>query len=243
MWKLFFDFCYFGSFFIPNRRRRENFRVNKLFDYRRKLQALRAVCSDIKIRHIKMIKGGWNIGFIINNKYVFKIRKKFDGADTSRIVKEKRMTDAFRDVVPLKIPKIDIISYGKYTFYRYEFISGHNLTAFSLRTILKHQKKWAKQLAEFIFAMHNTFPKEIEDLITPEGDSWGHNDICNNIIVNPKTMDIAGIIDWEYSGWNYLETEFENCIHFSKKMKQTNIKELIRQEYDKLKKKSAQISD
>lgn len=239
MWKLFFDFCYFCSCFIPNRQRRDDFRVNKLFDYRRKLRALRAVCSDIKIRHIKMIKGGWNIGFVINNKYVFKIRKKFDDSNIPRIVKEKRMTDAFRDVVPLKIPKIDIISYDKYTFYRYEFIAGHNLNTFSLHTIMNHRKKWAKQLAQFIFAMHNTFPKEIEDLITPEGDSWGHNDICNNIIVNPKTMDIVGIIDWEYSGWNYLETEFENCTHFSKKLKQTDINKLIRKEYDKLQTKSA----
>ena len=239
MWKLFFDFCYFWSFFIPNRQWREDFRINKLFDYRRKLKALKTICSDIKFHSVKIIKGGWNIGFVINNKYVFKIRKKFSDSNIPRIIKEKRMTDAFRDIVPLKIPKIDIISYDKYTFYRYEFISGHNLTTFSLHTILKHQEKWAKQLAKFICAMHHAFPKEIEDLITDKGDSWGHNDICNNTIVNPKTMDIIGMIDWEYSGWNYLETEFKNCTRFSKKLKQTNMKELIQQEYDKLQKQSA----
>jgi len=234
MWKLFFDFCYFWSFFIPNRKRREDFRVNALFNYRHKLNVLRDACPDIKFRKIRMIKGGWNIGFIINDKYVFKIRKKFDDSYVPKIIKEKRMTDAFRDIVPLKIPKIDIIKHGEYTFYRYEFIHGRNLTTFSERTISKHREKLAKQLAEFIFVMHNAHPAEIDDLITPDGDGWGHNDICNNILVDSKTMDIIGIIDWEYSGWNYLETEFKNCTRYSSKMRNTGMDTLIRNEYKKL---------
>ena len=234
MWKLFFDFCYFGSFFIPNRKWRENYRVNTLFDYRHKLNILRTIYPNIKFRRIKMIKGGWNIGFIINNKYVFKIKKRLKDCDVSKIIKEQRMTDAFRDVVHLQIPKIDIITHGDYTFYRYNFIPGRNLTTFSAHTIAKHNKYLAKQLAAFIFAMHNAHPTGLDDFITPDGDSWGHNDICNNILVNPKTMDIIGIIDWEYSGWNYLETEFKNCTRYSSKMRKANMNELIRAEYKKL---------
>lgn len=234
MWKLLFDFCYFWSFFIPNRKRREYFRVHTLFDYRRKLNALRVACSDINIRKIRMIKGGWNIGFIVNDKYVFKIRKYFDDSYVPKIIKEKRMTDAFRDIVPLKIPKIDIIEQGEYTFYKYEFIPGRNLNNLPLRTVLKYREKFAKQLAEFIYAMHHANPKEIADLKTTTGDSWGHNDICNNTIVDPKTMDIVGIIDWEYSGWEYLETEFMNCTLYSHKLRKANMGILIRGEYKKL---------
>ena len=235
MWKLFFDFCYFWSFFIPNRKWCENYRVNTLFNYRHKLDLLRKACPNIKFRSIKMIKGGWNIGFIINNKYVFKIRKNFDNSYVPKIIREKRMTDAFRDIVPLKIPKIDIIEHGGYTFYKYEFIPGRNLTTFTSHTIIKHREKWAKQLAEFIFAMHNAHPNGIDDLKTDEGDSWGHNDLGNNIIVNTKTMDIVGIIDWEYSGWNYLDVEFKNCTRFSSKMRNADMDKLIRSEYKKLK--------
>ena len=234
MWKLFFDFCYFWSFFIPNRKWRDSYRVNTLFNYKHKLNVLHDACPDIKFHNIKMIKGGWNIGFIINNQYVFKIRKKFDDSYVPKIIKEKRITDAFRKIVSVQIPKIDIIEHGEYTFYRYGFISGRNLTTLSTRTILKHRKKLAKQLAEFIFSIHHAHPTGIDDFITSEGDSWGHNDICNNILVNPKTMDITGIIDWEYAGWNYLETEFQNCTQFSSKMRAAGMDKLIRMEYKKL---------
>ena len=88
-----------------------------------------------------------------------------------------------------------------------------------------------KQLAEFINAMHNATPSEIDDLKTDNGDGWNHNDICNNIIINPKTMRIVGLIDWEYSGWGKLETEFENCIHFSQKMRESGIGKFIQAEY------------
>ena len=183
-----------------------------------------------------MIKGGWNIGFIINNKYVFKIRKKFDETRIPKIIKEKRMTDAFQNIVPLSIPKIEIISSNGYTFYRYDFIPGHNLNTFSLRTIKKHRAAWAKQIANFIFIMHNSSPVGIDDLKTGKGDGWCHNDICNNTIVDTKTMKIRGIIDWEYSGWNLLETEFENCTIFSRKLRKTDMNQLIRAEYAKLEK-------
>lgn len=234
MWKTLFDFLYFCSFFIPNAERRNNFRTYKLFDYRKKLKVLETACPDIKFHSVRMIKGGWNIGFIINNKYVFKIRKRLEENHIPKIIKEQRMTNAFRDIVPLKIPRIEIIEKDGYAFYRYEFIPGHNLNTLPLHTIMKHRNKWAKQIAEFIFSMHNAFPKEINDLKTSKGDSWGHNDICNNTIIDPKTMDVVGMIDWEYSGWEYLETEFTNCVIFSQKLRKADMETLIRKEYKKL---------
>ena len=241
MWQTFFRICNFLCNFIPNREKRERIRRDRLYDWAKKYTALRQACPEIKFHHVKMIKGGWNIGFIINHQYVFKIRKFFSDEKNQieKIMREKRMTDAFADIVSLKIPNIEIIRAGEYTFYRYNFISGHNMNTFSLRTIRKYERQWGKQIAEFIYKMHNARPKEINDLKTAKGDGWNHHDICNNIIVNPKTMKIIGLIDWEYSGWGPLETEIINCTLFSKKIRQTNMDRIIRAEYKKLADKKA----
>jgi len=204
---------------------------NKLSERRKRLNAL---INCIGIKKIRMVHGGWNVGFIVNNKYVYKTRDR-DISDISKIIKEKRIIDAFTKIVPLKIPNIDIIHCGKYIFCRYEFIPGKNLTKFSLKTIMKYREKWATQIAQFIFAMHTHNPKTLVDLKSGDGDSWGHNDICNNMIVDTKTMTIVGLIDWEYAGWNFLETEFKNCTAFSPKLLKAGLDTLIRQEYIKLK--------
>ncbi len=232
MWKLFFETCDFLCNFIPSKQKRNQIRTVKLYDWRNKYRALRAAFPELNFRHTKMIKGGWNIGFIVDKKYVFKIRKFYDKSiPADHIMREKRITDAFADISPLRIPKIDIVRAGGYTYYKYDFIPGKNLNTFSLRTISRNSWKWGRQLAEFITAVHNARPAEIEDLRTQDGDGWNHNDICNNIIVNRKTMDIVGLIDWEYSGWGTLETEFHNVIAFSKNMQESGILIAVMLEY------------
>ena len=149
-------------------------------------------------------------------------------------MREKRITDALRPFSPLEILNIDVVRLGDYTFYKYKFISGRNLNHFRLKTIIAHRAVWGRQIAEFIHGIHNARPKEIQDLCTGDGDGWNHNDICNNVIVNPKTMKIVGIIDWEYSGWGTLETEFENCTVFSSSLQASGIGDTIRAEYEKL---------
>ena len=236
MWKLFFEICDFFCCFIPNKRLRNKIRTEKLYDWKNKYKALKKKYPALNFRRTKMIKGGWNIGFIVDKKYVFKIRKSFDKSlPIEKIEREKRITDAFANISPLRIPKIEIIKSGKYIFYKYDFIPGKNLNTFSMNAIQKNKQKLGNQLAEFIYYIHNHNPKEIADLKGDRlGDGWNHNDICNNIIVNKKTMDIIGIIDWEYSGWGFLETEFENCIKFSKKMKASGIIAIIKDKYIKL---------
>ena len=218
---------------------RERVRREKLYDWAKKYTALKHACPSLHFRHVKMIKGGWNIGFIVDNKYVFKIRKKFSNDETqiAKIMREKRITDAFAKIVPYKIPNISVINAGEYTFYRYNFIPGRNMNTFSLRTMRKYERQWGKQIARFIHTVHKSHPRGIDDLRDRDGDGWNHNDICNNLIVNPKTMKIIGLIDWEYSGWGTLETEFTNCIIFSRKIRQTNMDTIIRDEYKKLDRK------
>lgn len=239
MWKLFFEVCDFLCNFIPSKSVRGHIRTTRLYDYRKKYHALRRAYPDLNFRRTKMIKGGWNIGFIVDRKYVFKIRKFFDNSiPTERIMREKRITDAFASVSPVRIPRIEIVRAGEYTFYKYDFIPGKNLNTFRLKTISDNSWKWGRQLAQFITAVHNTRPAEIEDLRMGDGDGWNHNDICNNIIVDKKTMNIVGLIDWEYAGWGTLETEFRNVVAFSKKMQESGISVAVMLEYYSMNKTS-----
>lgn len=233
MWKLFFEICYFSCALIPSRRVRERLRTKQLFDWYNKYNALRKKFPELNFRHTRMIKGGWNIGFIVDKKYVFKIRKHFDSSiPADKITREKRITDAFQTISPIHIPKIEIVQADEYTFYKYDFIPGKNLNFFSQRTIEKHAWEWGKQLAEFIYAVHNSRPTAIEDLRENKtGDGWNHNDICNNVIVDKKTMKISGLIDWEYAGWGLLETEFRNTAAFSKKVRDSGLQIAIMSYY------------
>lgn len=238
MWRVYFEVYDFLAGLIPNQKLREKIRKNKLYDYRKKFNALKHAIGKSEFKHVRVIKGGWNIGFIVNNKYVCKIRKYYDkNISSEKIMREKRITDAFANIVTLTIPKIDIIKSQGFTFYKYNFIAGKNLNRMPLRTISENGWRWGKQLGQFINEMHNADPLEIQDLKSGDGDGWNHNDICNNIIVNPKTMDIVGIIDWEYAGWGTLETEFNNCTAFSKKMQESGIGVAIQLEYHTMAKK------
>lgn len=243
MWKLFFETCDFLCNFIPGAARRANIRQKHLYDYRKKYRALRAAFPALHFRHVRMIKGGWNIGFIVDKKYVFKIRKFYDDkTQAAKIMREKRITDAFADIVKIRIPHIEIVKTQDYTFYKYDFIPGKNLNTFSQRVIEKNAWRWGEQLARFIDAVHNARPAEIDDLRGTDGDGWNHNDICNNIIVDPKTMNIVGLIDWEYAGWGALDTEFNNCVIFSKKMYKSGILIAIQLYYASIQKHSKKIS-
>ncbi len=236
MWKTFFTICDWLCNFIPSKKRREYVRRVQLYDWRRKYRALKSAFPELNFRRTKMIKGGWNIGFIVDNKYVFKIRKQFDEQQTpTRVLREKRITDAFQHISPLQIPKIDIVQAGEYTFFRYNFMTGKNLNTLPYKKIVAHRDALGGQLGEFIHAVHNARPAEIDDLRGETvGDGWNHHDICNNIIVNPRTMRIVGLIDWEYAGWGPLETEFKNIAAFSKKMRASGVRDAAIKKYRQL---------
>lgn len=235
MWKTFFIICDILCYLIPNRKKQQYIRKQLLFDWKNKYKALKHACPNLNFKKTKIIRGGWNIGFIVDNKYVFKITKTYDETKTlSKITKEKRITDTFRNYVQIQIPNISIIKTPEFVFYRYNFIPGKNLNHLSQHTINKYRDRFASEIAAFINSIHNTDPQEICDLKSHDGDGWNHNDICNNILVNTKTNHIIGIIDWEYAGWGNLKTEFNNCVAFSSKLRKSDILDSIKSEYQKL---------
>ena len=70
-----------------------------------------------------------------------------------------------------------------------------------------------------------------------------HGDMCSNIIVNPKTMDITGIIDWEYAGYNSIWHEFFGIFRVRRKMRLTDIAPYAIREYWELKEKKITSSN
>lgn len=231
MWKYFFQICWFLSFFIPNKQKRQYIREVKLHNWKPKYLALIKAYPELRYKHYQIIKGGWNIGFIIGKKYVFKIRKSCEhNIPVEKIIREKRITDALRDTaLPIQIPNIEIVNADKYTFVKYNFIKGINMNIIP-KFIIKHfAKKWGYQLGEFIYNIHSCKTNKIDDLKTTNGDGWNHNDICNNVIINVFHMRVVGVIDWEYSQWDFINTEFRNSVAFSKKIKQSGILENIQE--------------
>ena len=111
------------------------------------------------------------------------------------------------------------------------------LVNISTYKIKKHQKQISKQLAEFIYKKSFADPKEIEDLKTiptTSGCSWVHGDMCSNIMVNPKTMVITGIIDWEWAGYKETNKEFRGLVRVRKKMQKIGLDKTTHTEYEKL---------
>ena len=238
MWMYFFAICDALAHLIPGKKARENVRRIRLNDWRRKYDALRHAFPEMNFFNTRMVKGGWNIGFIVKNRYVFKVRKHVDiNIPAKKITREKRITDALRPFANVQILNIDVVKLDGFTFYKYDFIPGRNLNTLPMNKIMERKNYYGHTIAEFIYKIHNARPTEINDLKTDDGDGWNHHDICNNIIVNPKTLDIIGIIDWEYAGWGPLETEIQNCTRFSKKLAKSGLDTIIRNEYKKLAKK------
>ncbi len=232
MWKQFFEVCDFLCNFIPGATRRAAVRRMRLYDWRKKYRALRAAYPDLNFRRTKMIKGGWNIGFIVDRKYVFKIRKFYDeNTPATKIMREARITSALGPSASVRIPRIEVVRTGGYTFYKYDFIPGRNMNTFSKRQIAKFAARWGAQIGRFIHSIHTAHPDNLDDLKDRPGDGWNHNDICNNVIIDPKTMNVVGVIDWEYSGWGALETEFVNCVRFSKMINDSGILSHIKKKY------------
>ena len=212
----------------------------KLFDWYRKYHALKQAFPGLDFYEVKMIKGGWNIGFIVENRMVFKVRKHNNTKiPQDEIIRQKRLTDALAPFSPFRITCIRVIQAGEYIFYKYPYIPGKNLNSLGVKRIMASRMKIGRQIANFIYKVHNSKPVGINDLKCGDGDGWNHNDLCNNIIVNPNSMDIVGIIDWEYAGWGKLETEFANATAFSSAMRESGLDEAIRSEYNRIVEKMA----
>lgn len=244
MWRAFFESLYFLSFLIPVPRWRRYFRRVKLFDYRAKRDALFAAWPQLRRHHMRLAKGGGSLAFIFDERVVYKVRKYCDRDNSAqRFAYEKRITDAIAPLLDIRVPHIDIIQVGEFLFYKTEFIPGRILVDLPLQKIRQHREKIGKKLGGVIYTLFNAPLPELADIraaqvaernLSPDDAGLTHGDMCSNIVVNPDTMDVVGIIDWEYAGFTSLKRDFIGIFRVRRKMRQTDIAPEAMWEYYRL---------
>ena len=237
MWKIFFETSDMLFSIVPIKKWREYLRGYVLFDYRRKLNALKKARPDLDFSKMRLAKGGGSLVFIFAHKYTFKVRKRNnESGEFVRFKLEKKITDALRPFCTIPIPNIEFIHSNGYTFYKSDFIPGKLLVNIPSRRIKRHQKQISHQLAEFIYKKSFANPPELADLRGKivKDNSWVHGDMCSNILINPKNMKITGIIDWEWAGYGPTENEFRGLVWVRKKMRKIGLDKSTREQYNKI---------
>lgn len=234
MWKLFFDIAYAFSFLIPISSVQRRFRDWTLFGYREKLNDLLDACPDLRNKKMRVAKGGGSLAFIFDKHDVYRVRKRAAEATDvfPRLAREKRITDALRGYLSVEIPNIEIIRGKKFVFYKTQFIPGVILADLSLKLLNEHSDEIAEQLATFLKQLHGAKPKSIADLADDDKTKcWTHTDLCSNILINPKTFKITGVIDWEWAYWGLPSIDFESLYNRRRKMRRTSIPEKTMAKY------------
>ena len=194
--------------FIPNRTTRNRVRfllTNRAYVRR----CIKFVKSQGDFRHLNKIvgRGSRNLVVTADNKYVFKFPGHGNGYEKS--LREQKITDVFRTISPIKIPEMTVIDFNGIAVRKYPYVDGINLGYFSPKNIPHElETKIAKQLANFLYTIGQSDPKELRDLKPHKNDTpsilygWCQNDIKYNFIMDSKTFDIIAMIDWEEADFN-----------------------------------------
>jgi hypothetical protein len=175
-------------------------RYPKVFGYIRFVRQLGRKYKKCNIQ-TRVGRGCHNFVVILNKKFVFKFPLLSDGKAISE--REKRITDALRPISPIKIPAMEIIPYKNIFVRKYEFAHGTLLSDVKPKIIRAHRSYIAKQIANMIYVIGKSDPKEIRDLKTNPDDKpgylygWFQDDIWQNFMIDEKTFDITFFIDWE----------------------------------------------
>ena len=195
----------------------------------------------IPLRHVHIRTGymGRNMVIITNDKYAFKFPVASENPN-DKAMREKRIVDAVRKHCPVPVPNVDILHMrtgdGDILVRKYPLVHGTTVREMPAKRVLANIDKLAPQMAGAIYAIGCAMPPEINDL-KPTADAnaeymhgWCQGDICDNFMINPKTMRVTAYIDWE-------DAAFMDFAHLFKKYKKTPARELmaaVAREYDKL---------
>lgn len=200
--------------FIPNRTKRN--RVSFLLNNRAYVRkCIKFIKSLGDFHDIKKIVGHGSRNLVVNadNKYIFKFPGHGNGYE--KALREQKITDVLRPISPLKIPNMEILDFNGIAVRKYPYIEGINLEHFPPKHVPRDiETKIAKQLANFLYVISQSNPKELCDLKQNPKEKpsilhgWCQNDIKYNFIMDPKTFDIIAVIDWEEAGFNNFCTLF-----------------------------------
>ena len=228
---------------IYGRDRRRYVRTVLNADIRRDLRFVRANMTE-RVRRIRVRAGymGRNIVIIANDKYAFKFPVIMNGA-RQKALREKRIVDALRGYSPVHVPSVEILEMSDtrhkqpILVRKYEFVRGTTVRELPAKRVLANINKLAPKMAAAVYAISRATPTEIDDLRQPVATNttgymrgWCQGDICDNFMIDPKTMKIIAYIDWE-------DAQFMDFAHLFRQYKTSPARELMAEvahEYDKL---------
>ena len=195
----------------PSQSMRHKLRVFANYDTDACIDFVRKNCG-IKNPTIKT-HTGWgakNLVVVADDAVVFKfplVRRRYDAP-----IRERRMIDAF---VGPDIART--MKFGDANVLVYPFVRGCVMTDLPRDIVRANAAKIGAGLGRRIFEMGRRDPAELADLKPQDARApgfmygWFHNDIGGNFIINPKTMDFVGFIDWESAQYCDFRGDFRRA--------------------------------
>lgn len=171
----------------------------------------------------------------VNNRWVYKFPLRRDNyRDLAR--REERIIKALTPISPISIPGVKMIEYKGMLVRKYAFIHGATLRGAPRDLIMANLDTLAASVAHFMYSLGQADPDDIRDL-KPTPDSkpgymygWCQGDICDNFMIDLKTMKIIAFIDWEDARF----CDFSYMFHCEKQSPAREFMNAVRHEYDKL---------
>lgn len=208
--------------FIPDKKIRHRVRTRLSYDIKKYIDFARRDSRrpNATVRTYSGHGGMKKIVVVLDDEIGYKFPLVAARADSPR--REKMFADAFRDISPVYIPKMEILKFNGMDVLKYDFRPGKTLGDMDTETILRHEDKIAQQLAAFLFELGRSDPESIRHL-KPKGASagmfkgWYHGDIGGNFVVNPETGDIVAFIDWESASFCDMHPDLMQTLHFLNK--------------------------
>ncbi len=208
--------------FVPGKKNRHRVRTRLTYDIQNYIDFARrhARRPNARVRTYSGHGGMKKIIVVLDNEIAYKFPLVASRADSPR--REKMFADAFREISPVHIPKMELLQFRGTDVLKYEFLAGKTLADMDTETILRFEDKIASQLAGFIYALGRSDPESIRHL-KPENAvpamfyGWYHNDIGGNFIVNPETGDIVAFIDWESACFCDMHPDLMRSLKFLSK--------------------------
>ncbi len=164
-----------------------------------------------------------------DNRWIYKFPLRRDNyRQLAR--REQRIVRALRPFSPIDIPDVELIENKGMLVRKYEFIRGVTLRGGPRDVIMANLDVLAAQVARFLYDVACADPDEIRDL-KPEPDAapgymrgWCQGDVCDNFMIDLKTMRVIAFIDWEdacFCDFSYMfncekrtpAREFMNAVH------------------------------
>ncbi len=203
------------------------------------LEYIKFIREDTGIRRprIKTFVGYQARSLIIgvNDRWIYKFPLRRDNY-RELALREKRLVDALAPISPIYVPGVELIEYRGMLVRKYEFIKGPTLRTGPRDVIMANLETLARQVANFIYVVGQADPESIRDLKpTPDAApgylrGWSQGDICDNFIIDMKTMTVRAFIDWEDCAF----MDFGWLLRPGKQLPSRDFMPMVQAEYDKI---------